>query len=179
LETQPEYVIRAAALSGTNLWQCLGVDERLVPAGIINNAYQQYQNYLTPTASRDGNDSGAVSPSRCPRSVEEFNAEARKWLETARDPRWKRPYTELVYQPMLEVLRYLHENAYKTYIVTGGGQDFVRVYAEKAVAVRGKSGRTSPARIFPGPGALLDRVRSATPQGARFQVARRARQSRA
>ena len=68
-------------------------------------------------------------------SVEEFNAEAKKWLETARDPRWNRPYTELVYQPMLEVLRYLHENAYKTYIVTGGGQDFVRVYAEKVYGI--------------------------------------------
>jgi phosphoglycolate phosphatase-like HAD superfamily hydrolase len=68
-------------------------------------------------------------------SVEEFNAEAKKWLETARDSRWKRPYTELVYQPMLEVLRYLRENAYKTYIVTGGGQDFVRVYAEKVYGI--------------------------------------------
>jgi phosphoglycolate phosphatase-like HAD superfamily hydrolase len=68
-------------------------------------------------------------------SVEEFNAEAKKWLETARDARWKRPYTELVYQPMLEVLRYLRENAYKTYIVTGGGQDFVRVYAEKVYGI--------------------------------------------
>jgi phosphoglycolate phosphatase-like HAD superfamily hydrolase len=68
-------------------------------------------------------------------SVEEFNAEAKKWLETARDPRWKRPYTELVYQPMLEVLRDLRDNAYKTYIVTGGGQDFVRVYAEKVYGI--------------------------------------------
>jgi phosphoglycolate phosphatase-like HAD superfamily hydrolase len=68
-------------------------------------------------------------------SVEEFNTEAKKWLETARDPRWKRPYTELVYQPMLEVLRYLRDNAYKTYIVTGGGQDFVRIYAEKVYGI--------------------------------------------
>jgi hypothetical protein len=68
-------------------------------------------------------------------SVEEFNAEAKKWLETARDPRWKRPYTELIYQPMLEVLRYLRENTYKTYIVTGGGQDFVRVYAEQVYGI--------------------------------------------
>jgi haloacid dehalogenase-like hydrolase len=60
-------------------------------------------------------------------TVEEFNAEARKWIETAKHLRWNRPYTELVYQPMLEVLRYLRDNAYKTYIVTGGGQDFVRV----------------------------------------------------
>src|SRR5262249_11645280 len=68
-------------------------------------------------------------------SVEGFNDEARKWLETAKHPRWNRPYTELVYQPMLEVLRYLRGNAYKTYIVTGGGQDFVRVYAEKVYGI--------------------------------------------
>jgi phosphoglycolate phosphatase-like HAD superfamily hydrolase len=64
-------------------------------------------------------------------SVEEFSAEAKKWLETAKHPRWNRPYTELAYQPMLEVMRYLRANEYRTYIVTGGGQDFVRVYAQK------------------------------------------------
>ena len=68
-------------------------------------------------------------------TVEEFKAEAKRWLETARHPRWNRPYTELVYQPMIEVLRYLRDNAYKTYIVTGGGQDFVRVYAEKVYGI--------------------------------------------
>jgi phosphoglycolate phosphatase-like HAD superfamily hydrolase len=68
-------------------------------------------------------------------SVEEFKVEASKWLETAKHPRWNRPYTELLYQPMLEVLRYLRDNAYKTYIVTGGGQDFVRVYAEKVYGI--------------------------------------------
>jgi phosphoserine phosphatase len=68
-------------------------------------------------------------------SVEEFNAEAKKWIETARHPRWKRPYVELVYQPMLELLRFLRDNGYKTYIVTGGGQDFVRVYAEQVYGI--------------------------------------------
>jgi phosphoglycolate phosphatase-like HAD superfamily hydrolase len=68
-------------------------------------------------------------------SVEEFNDEAKKWIETAKHMRWNRPYTELVYQPMLEVLRYLRDNAHKTYIVTGGGQDFVRVYAEKVYGI--------------------------------------------
>ena len=68
-------------------------------------------------------------------TVEEFKAEAKRWLETARHPRWNRPYTELVYQPMIEVLRYLRDNAYKTYIVTGGGQDFVRVYAERVYGI--------------------------------------------
>ena len=68
-------------------------------------------------------------------TMDEFKAEAKRWLETARHPRWNRPYTELVYQPMIEVLRYLRDNAYKTYIVTGGGQDFVRVYAERVYGI--------------------------------------------
>ncbi|WGD55013.1 HAD family hydrolase [Bradyrhizobium sp. CB1650] len=68
-------------------------------------------------------------------SVEEFDAEAKKWIETARHPRWKRPYTELVYQPMLEVLRFLRDDGYKTYIVIGGGQDFVRVYARQVYGI--------------------------------------------
>jgi phosphoserine phosphatase len=68
-------------------------------------------------------------------SVEEFNTEAKKWLETAKDPRWNRPYTELTYLPMQEVLKYLRANGYKTYIVTGGGQDFVRVYAEQIYGI--------------------------------------------
>jgi phosphoserine phosphatase len=67
--------------------------------------------------------------------VETFNAEAKRWIETARDPRWKRHYTELTYQPMQEVLRYLRANGYKTYIVTGGGQDFVRTYAEATYGI--------------------------------------------
>src|SRR5215510_13392224 len=68
-------------------------------------------------------------------SVEEFNADAKRWLQTAKHPRWGRPYTELVYQPMLEVLRYLRDNDFKTYIVTGGGQDFVRVYAQQVYGI--------------------------------------------
>ena len=68
-------------------------------------------------------------------TVDEFKAEAKTWLETARHPRWNRPYTELTYQPMIEVLRYLRDNAYKTYIVTGGGQDFVRLYAERVYGI--------------------------------------------
>jgi len=66
---------------------------------------------------------------------EAFAAEAKKWIEIAKHPRWKRPYTDLVYQPMLEVLQYFRANDFKTYIVTGGGQDFVRVYAEKIYGI--------------------------------------------
>jgi len=68
-------------------------------------------------------------------SVEDFKAEAKKWLDTARDPRWKRPYTELTYLPMQEVLKYLRANGYRTYIVTGGGQDFVRMYADEVYGI--------------------------------------------
>jgi phosphoglycolate phosphatase-like HAD superfamily hydrolase len=68
-------------------------------------------------------------------SVDEFEAEVKKWLDTARDARWKRPYTELTYVPMIELLKYLRANGYRIYIVTGGGQDFVRVYSEKVYGI--------------------------------------------
>jgi phosphoserine phosphatase len=68
-------------------------------------------------------------------SVDEFSAEVKKWLAEAKDPRWKKPYTELTYLPMQEVLKYLRANGYKTYIVTGGGQDFVRQYAEATYGI--------------------------------------------
>lgn len=68
-------------------------------------------------------------------SVEQFQAEVQQWLDTAKDPRWKRPYTDLTYRPMQEVLGYLRANGYKTYIVTGGGQDFVRVYSERVYGI--------------------------------------------
>jgi phosphoglycolate phosphatase-like HAD superfamily hydrolase len=68
-------------------------------------------------------------------SVEDYTTEVKKWLDTAKDSRWKRPYTELTYLPMIELLKYLRANGYKTYIVTGGGQDFVRVYAEEVYGI--------------------------------------------
>jgi phosphoglycolate phosphatase-like HAD superfamily hydrolase len=68
-------------------------------------------------------------------TTDEFYAEVKKWLFTAKDPRWKRPYTELTYEPMLEVMSYLRANAYKTYIVTGFGQDFVRVYSQQIYGI--------------------------------------------
>jgi phosphoglycolate phosphatase-like HAD superfamily hydrolase len=68
-------------------------------------------------------------------SVEDFKTEVKKWITEAKDSRWKRSYLELTYQPMQELLRYLRANGYKTYIVTGGGQDFVRVYAEQTYGI--------------------------------------------
>ena len=57
------------------------------------------------------------------------------WLGTARDQRFKRPYTELVYQPMLELLSYLRANGFKTFIVSGGGVEFIRPWTEKVYGV--------------------------------------------
>ena len=68
-------------------------------------------------------------------TTEQFEAAVKNWLTTAKDHRWKRPYNELTYQPMQEVLKYLRANGYKTYIVTGGGQDFVRVYSEEVYGI--------------------------------------------
>jgi hypothetical protein len=68
-------------------------------------------------------------------SVDEFSGEAMKWLGSAKDRRWNRPYTDLTYLPMQEVMRHLRANGYKTYIVTGGGQDFVRVYSEATYGI--------------------------------------------
>ena len=65
------------------------------------------------------------------------------WLAAARHPRWKRSYTELVYQPMLEVMRLFRANGYKTYFVTGGGQDLLEVRHREfrhRLAVTGKHG---------------------------------------
>jgi phosphoglycolate phosphatase-like HAD superfamily hydrolase len=68
-------------------------------------------------------------------SVDAFQAEVTKWIRLARDPRWNRPYTDLTYLPMIELMKYLRANGYKTYIVTGGGQDFVRVYSEQVYSI--------------------------------------------
>jgi len=66
---------------------------------------------------------------------EEFRTDVEKWLATAKDPRWKRPYTELTYQPMQEVLKYLRASGYKTYIATGGSAGFVRMYSEQVYGI--------------------------------------------
>ena len=68
-------------------------------------------------------------------TVEEYSADVKNWLATAKHPRWNRPYTELVYQPMLEVLSYMGANGYKTFIATGGGGSFVREYSERVYGI--------------------------------------------
>jgi hypothetical protein len=72
--------------------------------------------------------------------VDEFDALAKNWMAKAKHPRFDKPYTELVYEPMLEVMQYLRANGYRTYIVTGGGQIFVRAYSQQVL-----SGHPNPA----------------------------------
>ncbi|MEM9221412.1 MAG: HAD family hydrolase [Pseudomonadota bacterium] len=65
-------------------------------------------------------------------SVEEFDALVRSWLETARHPQTGMAYNDMIYQPMLELLRYLRDEGFRTYIVSGGGTHFIRAFAEDA-----------------------------------------------
>jgi hypothetical protein len=118
-------------------------------------------------------------------TVDEFSAEVKTWLDTARHPRWDRPYTELTYQPMQEVLRYLRANDYKTYIVTGGGQDFVRIYSQQVYGIPpeqvvgtaggttfgyGKDGRPI---LTKDPKLLLNDNNAGKPEGIHLMIGRR------
>jgi len=118
-------------------------------------------------------------------STDEFQAEVKKWLAEARDPRWKKPYTELTYLPMQEVLKFLRASGYKTYIVTGGGQDFVRVYAEATYGIPpeqvvGSAGGTKYGYGKDGkpfltkePKLLLNDDKAGKPEGMHLMIGRR------
>jgi len=78
---------------------------------------------------------------------EEFDRIAKEWFATARHPRFNRPYTDLAFQPMVELLGYLRANGFKTYIVSGGGIEFMRVISEQLYGIPpeqviGSSGKT-------------------------------------
>jgi phosphoglycolate phosphatase-like HAD superfamily hydrolase len=117
--------------------------------------------------------------------VEQFQREVKSWLATSKHPRWKRPYTELTYLPMQELLKYLRANGYKTYIVTGGGQDFVRVYAEQVYdippeQVVGSAGATKFAYdksgkpvLIKDPKLLLNDDHAGKPEGIQLVIGRR------
>ncbi len=118
-------------------------------------------------------------------SVDDFSADVKKWLATAKHPRWHRPYTELTYQPMQEVLSYFRANGFKTYIVTGGGQDFVRVYAEQVYGIPpeqvvGSAGGTKYGYAADGkpfltkePKLLLNDNNAGKPEGIHLMIGRR------
>jgi len=68
-------------------------------------------------------------------STEEFNAIVREWMKTAHHPKYKRPYDTCIYQPMVELLAYLRANGFKTFIVSGGGVEFMRPWTEQAYGI--------------------------------------------
>jgi hypothetical protein len=68
-------------------------------------------------------------------TTEAFAAIVEQWVREARHPKTGRPYTEMVYQPMLELLAYLRANGFKTFIVSGGGIEFMRVFTERVYGI--------------------------------------------
>jgi len=76
-----------------------------------------------------------VMASHAGMTTTEFDAIAREWIRTARHPKLNRPYTECVYQPMLELLSFLRSHGFKTYIVSGGGVEFIRPWAEQVYGI--------------------------------------------
>jgi phosphoglycolate phosphatase-like HAD superfamily hydrolase len=118
-------------------------------------------------------------------TTDEFEADGKKWLASAKDPRWKRPYTELVYQPMLEVMIYLRANGFKTYVVTGFGQDFVRLYSQQvygippeqvigsALAVKYDYDKDGKPILIPEPKVLLNDNAAGKPEGIHLMIGRR------
>ena len=68
-------------------------------------------------------------------TTEEFEGLVKDWIGTARHPKFQRPFTELVYQPMLDVLDFLRANGFKTFIVSGGGVEFMRTFSESIYGI--------------------------------------------
>jgi hypothetical protein len=68
-------------------------------------------------------------------TTDDFSKFVADWIATARHPRFDRPYTDLVYQPMLELLSFLRANGFKTFIVSGGGVEFMRVFTERVYGI--------------------------------------------
>jgi len=118
-------------------------------------------------------------------SVEQFQNEVKTWIAKAKHPRWNRLYKELTYQPMQEVLDYFRDHQFETYIVTGGGQDFVRVYSEETYGIPvqkvvGTVGGThfcynkeGQAQLIKEPKLLLNDDSAGKPKGIHLVIGRR------
>ena len=119
--------------------------------------------------------------------VDVFRDDAAKWIAEARDPRWKRLYTDLVYLPQIELLGYLRANGFRTCIVTGGGQDFVRAYADRvygipreqvvgsAGGVRFEYDADGKPALIKEPKLLLNDDKAGKPEGIHLVIGRRPR----
>ena len=89
-------------------------------------------------------------------TTDEFSKIVKDWLATARHPKTKRPYNQMVYQPMLELLAYLRANGFKTFIVSGGGVEFMRAFAEATYGI-------PPEQVIGSQGKLKYELRDGTP----------------
>ncbi len=78
---------------------------------------------------------GIIMTTHAGMTTDEFDKIVKDWLATAKHPVTKRPYTAMVYQPMLELLAYLRANGFKTYIVSGGGTEFMRAWTERVYGI--------------------------------------------
>ncbi len=87
---------------------------------------------------------------------DEFDQIVKKWAATATHPKTGRLYTEMVYQPMIEVLAYLRANGFKTYITSGGGADFMRAFAERVYGI-------PPEQVIGSVGEVKFEIRDGTP----------------
>ncbi len=98
----------------------------------------------------------AMAVSHSGMTTEEFNGVVKDWLRTARHPKTGRPYTEMVYQPMVELLAYLRANGFKTFIVSGGGVEFMRAFAEQTYGI-------PPEQVIGSQGRLKYEIRDGKP----------------
>ncbi|MGH9890523.1 MAG: HAD family hydrolase, partial [bacterium] len=89
-------------------------------------------------------------------TTEESEKTVTKWIATAKHPKTKRPYTEMVYQPMLELLAYLRAHGFKTFIVSGGGIEFMRPWTEKVYGI-------PPEQVIGSSGKLTFELRDGKP----------------
>src|SRR5262245_8193162 len=89
-------------------------------------------------------------------TTDEFAQTVKEWLAQAKHPRFKRGYSELVFQPMLELLAYLRANGFKTFIVSGGGVDFMRVFTEQLYGI-------PPERVYGRVGETREEMRNGKP----------------
>jgi hypothetical protein len=118
-------------------------------------------------------------------TVDEFTSEVKKWLATAKHPRFKQLYTDLTYQPMQETMKLFRANGYRTYFVTGGGQDFVRMYSEEVYGIPpeqvvGSAGATKfvydksgKPTLMKNPKLLLNDDSAGKPEGIYLMIGRR------
>ena len=104
-----------------------------VNRGLAEGANRQSE--FLDRGRRHGDGTGLGMIENRARLWQAFQAEVAEWIGQARDPRFGRPYTELTYQPMHEIMAYLGAAGFAVYIVTGGGQDFVRVFAEETYGI--------------------------------------------